>query len=143
MTIIKDSQLPNNILTVLIHDLKPLGVLQFWCHFWVPSTICFNKMHNIFQNGVDDFEIEHKTCLFLIRGAVPPYIQISRPTKKEKKYHKTVKSPSVTQRSVSHQNTCCKKSLKSSPFFSHNYRLRKFFFTLIDRFLRYQSLNSR
>ena len=26
----------------------------------------------IFQKGVDDFEIEHKTCLFMVRGAVPP-----------------------------------------------------------------------
>ena len=26
----------------------------------------------IFQKGVDNFEIERKTCPFLIRGAVPP-----------------------------------------------------------------------
>ena len=25
-----------------------------------------------FQNGIDNFEIEHKTCKFLVRGAVPP-----------------------------------------------------------------------
>ena len=31
---------------------------------------------NIFQKGVDDFEIEHKTCLFLIRGAVPLKVRI-------------------------------------------------------------------
>ena len=25
-----------------------------------------------FQKGVDNFEIQHKTCKFLARGAVPP-----------------------------------------------------------------------
>ena len=26
----------------------------------------------IFQKGVDNFEIEHKTCYFVVEGAVPP-----------------------------------------------------------------------
>ena len=28
----------------------------------------------IFQKGVDNFEIEHKTCFFSVRGAVPPKV---------------------------------------------------------------------
>ena len=28
-------------------------------------------MHIIFQEGVDNFEIEHKTCKLLVRGAEP------------------------------------------------------------------------
>ena len=31
------------------------------------------KMHIIYQKGDDDnFEIEHKTCKYLVKGAVPP-----------------------------------------------------------------------
>ena len=38
-----------------------------------------DKMHVLFfKNGVDNFEIEHKTYLFLVRGAIPPYRHTSR-----------------------------------------------------------------
>ena len=30
------------------------------------------KIQFYFQKGVDNFVIEHKTCLFLVRDAVPP-----------------------------------------------------------------------
>ena len=54
---------------------KPLGLLKFQCHFWVPWTICF-KMYKLFCKKVltilRSLEIEHKTYSFLVRGAVPP-----------------------------------------------------------------------
>ena len=34
--------------TVMIHNLKPLGLLKFQCHFWVPWRIYF-KMHRGLQ----------------------------------------------------------------------------------------------
>ena len=40
---------------------KLLGLPKFWCYLWVPWTIYY-KMYIIFQEGVDNFEIEHKTC---------------------------------------------------------------------------------
>ena len=42
---------------------EPLNLLEFWCFFWVHWTID-NKMHinYYFRKGVDNFEIEHKTC---------------------------------------------------------------------------------
>ena len=42
-----------------------LGLLKFQCHFWVPWTICFQISIIIFQEGVDNFETEHKICFFL------------------------------------------------------------------------------
>ena len=41
-------------------------------------------MHILFfQKGFDNFEIKHKTCQFLVRGAVPPQVNLfnPRPTK--------------------------------------------------------------
>ena len=32
-------------------------------------------LYIIVQKGVDDFEKKHKTCIFLVRGAVPPEIR--------------------------------------------------------------------
>ena len=32
----------------------------------------FYNEYIIFQKGVVNFKIKHKTCLFLVRGAVPP-----------------------------------------------------------------------
>ena len=52
---------------------EPLGLPNFWRYFWVPRTIYY-KMHIIFQKGVDNFEIERKTCSFLVSGAVPPLL---------------------------------------------------------------------
>ena len=45
-----------------------------------------------------------------------------------------VKSPSVTQRSVSQENAF-KKSKSPSPFFSQNYRLKRFFYSNWKQFL--------
>ena len=41
----------NIILTVLIHNSKPLGLLEFQCHFWVPWIIYF-KIHALFSKKV-------------------------------------------------------------------------------------------
>ena len=50
---------------------KSLGQIRFQCPFLVPYTSCF-KMHILmFLKGVNNFEIEHETCLFLIRGLYP------------------------------------------------------------------------
>ena len=46
---------------------EPLSLPQFWCYFWVPIY----GAYIIFQKCVDNFEIEHRTYLFLVRGAVP------------------------------------------------------------------------
>ena len=41
---------------------EPLSLLNFWCYFWVSRTIYY-KMHTFFpKKGVDNFEIEYKTC---------------------------------------------------------------------------------
>ena len=51
---------------------EPPGLLKFKCYFWVPWTIYY-KMHILlFKKGVDNFEIGHKTCSFLVRGDIPP-----------------------------------------------------------------------
>ena len=62
----------NNILTILTHNSKPLGlhVLRFQCNFWVSWTISL-KMHVIFQKGVDNFKT-HKISYFLVSGTVLP-----------------------------------------------------------------------
>ena len=44
------------------------------CYTWRPQYFFFKFIdtHIIFQKGVDNFEMEHKICTFLVRGAVPP-----------------------------------------------------------------------
>ena len=58
---------------------EPLGLPKFQCHLWVPRTIN-KKMHNyvIFQESVDYFEIEHKTCSFAVGVQYPERAHISR-----------------------------------------------------------------
>ena len=55
---------------------EPFDLLKFKCCFWVPWTIYY-KMHIIFWKDVDNFEIEHRTCSFLVRGAVPLKINVT------------------------------------------------------------------
>ena len=40
---------------------EPLGLLKFWCYIWVSWTILL-VVYITFQKGVDNFEMEHKTC---------------------------------------------------------------------------------
>ena len=40
--------------------------------FWSSLDKLLKNAYIIFQKGVDNFEIKHKICLFLVRGAVPP-----------------------------------------------------------------------
>ena len=58
----------NNVLTVLILNLKSAWPTKI-------SVLFLDKMlkdtYIIFQKGVDNFEIEHKTCNFLVIGVVP------------------------------------------------------------------------
>ena len=51
----------NNILTILIHNLKTNGSTKIS----IPWTICY-KMHIFFsfKKDVDYFKIEHKKCYF-------------------------------------------------------------------------------
>ena len=48
----------------LFWSIKPLDLLKFQCHFWVPSTIYYYA-YVIFQEGVDYFEQEYETMLIL------------------------------------------------------------------------------
>ena len=41
---------------------EPLGLSKFWSFFLVPCTICYKMLTIIFQKGVDNYEIQHKTC---------------------------------------------------------------------------------
>ena len=52
---------PNNILTVLIHNLTTIWPFKMMPFFLVPWTINY-KMHYFSQKSVDNFEIEHKIC---------------------------------------------------------------------------------
>ena len=49
----------NNILTVLVHNLKTTWSTKIPMPFW--SSL--DNLLFFFQKGVDNFEIEHKTCL--------------------------------------------------------------------------------
>ena len=46
--------------------------------FWssLDNFLFKNKIHIFFffQKGVDNFELEHKMCLFLVRGVVPLHV---------------------------------------------------------------------
>ena len=49
------------------------GILEFQFYFWDPWTIYYKMLNVSFQEAFGNFEIEHKICLFLGRGAAPPY----------------------------------------------------------------------
>ena len=49
-----------------------LGPLNSDAIFEFLGQVTIKYEYIIFQKGVDDFETEHKTCLFSVRGAVTP-----------------------------------------------------------------------
>ena len=52
----------NNILTVLIHNLKIAWPTKMSMPFLSSLDNLLEDAYIIFENGVDNFEIEHKTC---------------------------------------------------------------------------------
>ena len=50
---------------------NPLPYLNFSVIFEFLGQFTIRCIYFV-QKGVDNFEIEYKTCLFLVRGAVPP-----------------------------------------------------------------------
>ena len=53
---------PNSILTVLIYNLKTAWPTKIPMPFMSSLNILLWYAYVIFQEGVDYFEIEHKTC---------------------------------------------------------------------------------
>ena len=53
---------PNNILTVLIYKLKTAWSIKISMPFLSSLKKLLSDAYVIFQEGVDYFEIEHKTC---------------------------------------------------------------------------------
>ena len=67
----------NNVLTVLIHDLKTTWSTKISLPFSVLWTICFKYViYIIYQKGVDNFEIQHKTWSKFWLGVQYPLTQL-------------------------------------------------------------------
>ena len=43
---------------------EPLGLPKFGCYFFFLGQFTIRCIYIIFQESIDYFEIEHKTCLF-------------------------------------------------------------------------------
>ena len=52
--------------------MNHLAYLNFNAIFEFLEQLTIKDAYIIVQKDVDNFETEHKTCLFLVRGTVPP-----------------------------------------------------------------------
>ena len=59
-------------LCFLIHNVRTAWPTKISIPFLSSLANLLKDACNIFQKIVDNFEIAHKTCLFLLRGAEPP-----------------------------------------------------------------------